>query len=253
VRQQPLTRLVDAIRQDLADGAYTPRERLVEADLVTRYGSPRAAVREALIHLASEGLVERAPHRGARVRGMSLVEAIETAEVRRELESITVARAAERATPAERHDLLTLAQSMREAAGRDDVGTYLRLNARFHGAINAIAQHTIAQAILAQFQHRPIDRFFLEPFRPVPPTASVEAHFRIAAAIEAGDPVGAEAAMYEHLTDLVDLLRRFENGSASDAQAGHQHAGARRNARGIGSDSDGKIVNNQVDNFVAEA
>jgi DNA-binding GntR family transcriptional regulator len=216
-RQQPLNRLVGALRQDLADGAYSPHERLVEADLVERYGAARAAVREALIQLASEGLVERAPHRGARVRGMSLAEAIETAEVRRALESIAVARAAERATPAERQAILALAHALADAARADDVGIYLRLNARFHRSIHAMARHSTAQAILAQFQHRPIDRFFPDPFRPVPPTASVEAHLRIAAAIEAGDPAQAEAAMHEHLTDLIDVLRRFERGSASGA------------------------------------
>ena len=207
--------LVEALRGDLADGEFSPRERLVEADLVVRYGAARAAVREALIQLASEGLVEREPHRGARVRGMTIAEAIEAAEVRRALESLAVARAAERATPAERQGILALARSLADAAAADDTPTYLTLNAQFHRSIHAMARHTTAQAILAQLHHRPIDRFFPEPFRPIPPTASVEAHVRIAAAIEAADPAAAEAAMHDHLTDLIETLRRFEQATAS--------------------------------------
>lgn len=207
----PIEQVAEAIRTDLADGTFSPHERLVEADLVDRYGAPRAAVREALIQLAAEGLVEREPHRGARVRGMSLAEAIEMAQVRRALESITVRQAAVRATPEQRAAIVALADALCDAANAGDVGTYLKLNARFHRSIDAMAGNETAREILVQFGRRPIDRFFPEPFRPIPPTASVEAHKRIAAAIGTADPVEAEAAMYEHLSDLVNLLRRFEH------------------------------------------
>ncbi len=207
-----LSALLDAIRRDLAEGAYHPRERLVEADLVARYATTRAAVREALIQLTTEGLIERAPNRGARVRAMSIEEAIEIAEVRRALESLCAARAAERGTPAERIELLTIARSLHAAATADRVGEYLSINARFHSVIHAMARHTTAQTILGHFQHRPIDRFFPQPFRGQPPTASVDEHERIAAAIAAGDSAGAERAMHEHLTSLVDTLRRFDRG-----------------------------------------
>lgn len=205
--------LASTLQRDLADGVYGPHERLIEADLVARYGASRAAVREALIQLASEGLVERMPNRGARVRGMSLEEAIEIAEVRRELESLAAARAAERASATQRADLRALAESLRDAAAGGDVGTYLRLNASFHGEIYEAAGHSTARAILEQFRRRPIDRFFPEPFLAVPPTASVDAHLRIASAIADRDAKEAETAMYEHTTELIRLLRRFEERS----------------------------------------
>lgn len=209
-RRQHVDTLVADLRSDLAGGLFSPRERLVEADLVARYGAPRAAVRDALIQLASEGLVERLPNRGARVRGMTLHEAIEIAEVRRELETLAAGRAAERATTAERSDILTLSEALRDAVRAEDVNEYLRLNARFHRRIHAIARHATADAILAQFEPRPIDRFVPEPFRPIPPTNSVEAHIAIARAVAVGDATAASAAMYEHLTSLVDDLRRYE-------------------------------------------
>lgn len=205
-----LTALAEVLRHDLSDGVYSPHERLVEADLVARYEAPRAAVREVLIQLASEGLVERTPNRGARVRGMSLDEAIEIAEVRRELESLSAAHAAERATPAQRADLLALAEQLRDTAAAGDVGTYLRLNARFHAGIYEAAGHSTARAILEQFRRRPIDRFLPEPFLAVPPTASVEAHLAIARAIAEHDATGAEVAMHEHITALIELLRSYQ-------------------------------------------
>lgn len=205
-----LTALLAALRRDLAEGSYHPRERLVEADLVTRYSTTRAAVREALIQLASEGLVERLPNRGARVRGMSLDEAIEIAEVRRALECLCAARAAQRGTPAERLRLLSLSRSLRIAAQANQISEYLTINAEFHSIIYGMARHETARLILEQFKHRPIDRFFPQPFRGRPPTASVDDHERIAAAIAAGDADQAEAAMRDHLSNLVEMLRRYE-------------------------------------------
>jgi DNA-binding GntR family transcriptional regulator len=206
---QALVALLQVLRRDLAEGVYHPREHLVEADLVDRYGASRAAVREALIQLTAEGLIERTPNRGARVRAMTLDEAIEIAEVRRALEALCAARAAERGTRDQRDLLVELATEMRGAAEANRVSEYLALNARFHEAIRLMAGHTTASAILEQFRRRPIDRFFPQPFRARPPHASVVDHERIAAAIAAGDPSAAEAAMFAHLTKLIDDLRHF--------------------------------------------
>ena len=200
--------LLTALRHDLAEGAYHPRERLVEADLMARYSTTRAAVRDALIQLASEGLVERVANRGARVRGMTIEEAIEIAEVRRELESLCASRAAVMGTPAERLRLLGMAKELRMAATANQVSEYLRVNATFHDAIYAMAGHVTAQRILEHFQHRPIDRFLPQPFRGRPPTASVDEHERIAEAIGAGDAAAAAQAMRIHLTSLVETLER---------------------------------------------
>jgi DNA-binding GntR family transcriptional regulator len=205
-----LAALLKSLRADLAGGAYHPRERLVEADLVARYGTTRAAVRDALIQLTSEGIVERLPNRGARVRAMNIAEAIEIAEVRRLLECLCARRAAERGTDEEIRTFEAIATSLHQAAVAGAVSEYLTYNARFHKAIAEMARHDTAQAILAQFQNRPIDRFFPQEFRTSPPAASVHEHEQIARAIAARDGEAAEKAMYEHLANLVSLLKRFE-------------------------------------------
>jgi DNA-binding GntR family transcriptional regulator len=215
--RRPVPDLAASIRHDLATGVYHPRERLVEADLVARYGTSRGAVREVLIQLTTEGLVERLPNRGARVRGMTLEEAIEIAEVRQALETLCARLAAERATPGERADIKVLAEGLRDAAAANDVPAYLHLNARFHRTILGASHHATAVVILEQFNNRPIDRFFPEPFRPVPPTASVEAHFRIALAVADADADAAGRAMHEHLSALIETLVR--SGAAAGRRA----------------------------------
>ena len=63
----------------------------------------------------AEGLVERIQNRGARVRAISLDEAIEITEVRMALEGLCAAKAAERATGEDRTELRRIGERMREA------------------------------------------------------------------------------------------------------------------------------------------
>jgi DNA-binding GntR family transcriptional regulator len=208
--------LVARFRRDLAGGAYYPRERLIESDLATRYGTTRAAIREALVQLSAEGYVESEPNRGARIRPMSISEAIEIAEVRRPLESLCAGRAAERATEAQRTEIVTLAAAMREAAAEGRIGEYLDINAHFHSLIYEISAHATATRILGHFQHRPIDRFIPDVFRHRPPAASVADHEAIAEAIASGDAARAELVTRDHMTSLVQTLRRYEAMAAQD-------------------------------------
>ncbi|WP_159014749.1 GntR family transcriptional regulator [Acidisoma sp. S159] len=62
--------IVEALRDDIVFGRLHPRERLVEADLVLRFRSHRAAVREALLALEQAGLVDRQRNKGASVRDL---------------------------------------------------------------------------------------------------------------------------------------------------------------------------------------
>ena len=93
--------VLDELRAAILAGEFVAGQRLVEVDLCERFGCGRFAVRAAIPVLASEGLVDVQRHRGARVRIIPLAEAIEITEVRRLLEGLIAARAAERATRAE--------------------------------------------------------------------------------------------------------------------------------------------------------
>src|SRR5690348_3070334 len=90
-----------AIRVAISRGDMPPRYRLVEAELVALTRSSRSAVRLAIDALAAEGLVERIQNKGARVRVVSLEEAIAITECRMPLEGLLARKAAERITDAE--------------------------------------------------------------------------------------------------------------------------------------------------------
>ena len=88
-------RVVDDIREAIVRGEYAPNQRLIEADLSATFAASRATVRTALLELANEGLVERMPNKGSRVREISMDEAIEILEVRISVEGLCASKAAE--------------------------------------------------------------------------------------------------------------------------------------------------------------
>ena len=131
--------VLEALRDAILAGEFAAGQRLVEVDLCERFGCSRFAVRAAIPVLASEGLVDVQRHRGARVRVIPLSEAIEITEVRRLLEGLTAARAAERVTPAEAAGLEDILREMRVAVGAAELLRYSDANARLHARIRSIA------------------------------------------------------------------------------------------------------------------
>ena len=78
--------LRDQLEQDIVTGTLRPGERLDEQSLAARFGVSRTPIREALMQLASAGLIELQPRRGAFVASLSLKEVIERFEVMAALE-----------------------------------------------------------------------------------------------------------------------------------------------------------------------
>lgn len=202
----PTMALADRLRDDLTRGEYHPRERLVESELVDRYGFPRATVRAALLQLQAEGLVDRSPNRGASVRGLSIEEGIELAEVRRELEVLCARDAAIRADEAGREALRTAMEAMRLAADTGDVRAYRQSSIGFHERIIALSQHTGAFRQLAGIRNHNLQRHFPGAFQDADFSASLEDHLRVGEAIADADADAAGDAMREHLDRVVRIL-----------------------------------------------
>jgi DNA-binding GntR family transcriptional regulator len=208
----PTLPVVDAIRAAIAEGEFVPNQRLVEADLSERFGASRAAVRTALVQLSSEGLVERVQNRGARVRAVSLAEAIEITEVRMALEGLCAAKAAQRLTDDDRARLREIGEAMRAAVASGDLLGYSELNRRLHGLVRALAGQATAGAILERLRGQNVRHQFQLAMHPGRPAVSLPQHLEIIEALCAGDPDAAEAAMRRHIRSVIDTLPEVEAG-----------------------------------------
>jgi len=197
-----------ALRGAIITGALQPNERLVEDQLAQSLGVGRAAVRNALIRLEQERLIEHERNRGARVRLVSVDEALEILEARRALEALTAGRAAEQVTKAEARTLRGALADMHALLDKGDLIAASDANAAFHRQIVEIARNETVKRLLhslnsqmVRFQYRTI----LVPKRA---GRSYEEHSAIVEAVCAGDARGAERAMRRHLTNVEAALRQ---------------------------------------------
>ncbi len=199
--------VTQALRAAILKGEYAPRQRLVEIDLCERFGTSRFIIRAALQDLAAQGLVEFQRNRGARVRDISLAEAIEITEVRILLEGHLAARAAERVTRSEAVMLRGIMKDMRSAVDKSELLRYSDLNAQLHASIRDIAAHETSARLLRELRDLTVRHQFSLSLVPGRPTVSLPQHEAIVAAITARDPAKAERAMRAHLQSVIEAFR----------------------------------------------
>ncbi len=215
---QPIP-VVDAIRDAIAEGEFAANQRLVESDLSERFGASRGSVRTALLQLSSEGLVERMPNRGARVRAVSLAEAIEITEVRMALEGLCAAKAAKRLTEEDRDRLRGIGAAMQDAVATGDLLGYSDLNRQLHSLIRALGGQATAQAILERLRGQNVRHQFRLAMHPGRAAVSMPQHLEIIEALCAGDPEAAEDAVRRHLRSVIDALPAVNSASRRRIQA----------------------------------
>ncbi|MEV4173425.1 GntR family transcriptional regulator [Nonomuraea sp. NPDC049709] len=199
--------VLDAIRDGIMRGEFVPDQRLVEADLSERFSASRSSVRSALLQLANEGLVERVQNRGARVRAVSLAEAIEISEVRMVVEGLCAAKAAERVGPAEARELRELGERMSEAVASGDVLGYSAANQALHRRIRELSGQSTAGGVLERLRAQLVRHQFRLAMQRGRPAVSLGEHLAIIDAICAGDPEAAERAARRHLLGVIEALR----------------------------------------------
>src|ERR1051325_8929806 len=110
----------------------SPGTVLSEQALAVRLKIGRTPIREALQRLSRDGLVVIMPRRGIMVSEINLRLQLRLLEVRRELERLMAALAAERATPEERREFAEVGEAMLAAAARSEDIAFMRLDQRFN-------------------------------------------------------------------------------------------------------------------------
>ena len=198
--------LTARIRDAILDGDFAPHQRLIEADLSDRYEASRAAVRTALMNLAGEGLVERLPNRGARVRAISVQEAIEIVEVRIGLEELCARKAAARLTPEGASDLAELRERIGRAVDGGDLVGYAALNQDMDRRIRELSGHATATQLLERLRAQSARHQFRLAYQPGRIAQSAPEHIAIIDAVLARDPDAAARATRAHLEGIVALL-----------------------------------------------
>ncbi|GHH91465.1 GntR family transcriptional regulator [Streptomyces capillispiralis] len=195
------------LREAILRGEMVPAQRLVENELAERFGVTRASIRAALIELESQGLVERIRNRGARVRVVTVEEAVAITECRLVLEGLCAAKAAAAVTDGQLAELTRLGAEMRKAVAGGEPLTYSELNHELHVRIREFSGQRTAVALLERLNAQLVRHRFQLALRPGRPQRSLNEHLAMIEAIEARDPQAAEAAVRAHLTSVIEALR----------------------------------------------
>jgi len=130
----------DALRYAIIALAIEPGSVLEETALCRQYKVSRTPVREALIRLSSEGLVELAPNRGARVATLQFIDVVDHYEAMEIFQPITCHFAAVRSTPADIKAIKAQLAKFCRAVERADYEGIIRFNYDLHSSI-AAASH----------------------------------------------------------------------------------------------------------------
>ncbi len=230
-------RLYEIVTQKIAEqiesGFYKVGGRLpAERDLALSFGVSRPTVREAMIALELDGLVEVKMGSGVYVSARKPlggkandtdIGPFELLEARRAIEGEACALAAERMTDAIAQELRDLVAEMDEENHRDIVQSE-DADRRFHFTIADATQNSaIVQAVKGLWEARdrsPQYNALATKVRALGVAPRVDEHLVIVDALQRNDPVAARAAMRDHLTRVIEsLLQATESEAIEEAKA----------------------------------
>jgi DNA-binding GntR family transcriptional regulator len=136
------------IREKILTGVYPPGSALLQDVIAAEFGVSKIPVREALVQLRAEGLVDVFAHRGFQVRPLSSMEVDEVFRLRSQIEPEAVAEGARRAQP-EDHGAARLAfGNLNDALAAGELYDSGDLNRTFHLALIVPRLQPIAAEIL---------------------------------------------------------------------------------------------------------
>lgn len=127
--------VADALRAAVVSGEMKPGQLYSAPTLAAQFGVSATPVREAMLDLAKQGLVEVVPNKGFQVTSISDAELDQITEIRMLLEPAAAAAAARRAKPADAADLQPLARAIVDAAASGDLISYIEADLEFHARL----------------------------------------------------------------------------------------------------------------------
>ncbi|HEX2825838.1 MAG TPA: GntR family transcriptional regulator [Burkholderiales bacterium] len=212
-------RVADELRRSILTGRYGVGERLVEERISGDLRVSRVPVREALRMLATEGLIELRPRRGAVVSALTVPAAREMIEVRATLEGLNARLAARHCDRAVLAELEGVLEQGNAAAHTEDLPQLVELNARYHDLLARAGANSVLGDMMRSLRDR-TGVLFAE-VRVLRARQSWDEHAAILKAVAGGDEDLAATLATRHVLNAGELyLTQLESRDAGGAEAG---------------------------------
>lgn len=192
-----------ALRERIVLGDLKPGQVLREKELMEEFDIGRTPLREVLIRLNTEGLIEIVPYSGIYVSSVEFQELVDVIEVRGPLVRMVGKLAAERATEEEIEKMKNFLNKFEDGLNEKEL---IKLDSQFHDLINLASHNQVLHEMLQALRDRvlrlwilPKDKSFAHSFR--------EDFQRIIAAIEKKDGQLAANLLTRHTKSFIERIK----------------------------------------------
>lgn len=193
------------IQQQIAEGVYRPGDRIVETRLAKELDVSQAPVREAMLELATMGLLEERPYSGTYVRNFTIAEIEDIFNTRAFIEEYAAKRAAKQVTE---EQLAEMEAVLDEMDRNRELSAFVHLDVEFHGLVmDAAGSPALKRAWtllrMAEWTYlcAAITAFSLDEL--------IAQHRKIYQYLKAHEEASAGAYMFLHLKGFGDELGRY--------------------------------------------
>ncbi|GAA1367114.1 GntR family transcriptional regulator [Arthrobacter rhombi] len=201
----------DYLREHVLVDARMQGRFLNEKQLAEEIGVSRTPVREALLLLVADGLVEMIPQRGAQIPVLSGRDISELMEMRQVLEvhAAEVALASGNPPIGEMEQIIAEQEALRSAGGEDNAQAFIERDAAFHQVLIDSTGNALMSASYNKLRVRQVLVGVAALYRSADRQLHVcQEHRGIVEALRADDATAARAAIVSHLAVTRDVLLR---------------------------------------------
>ena len=199
--------IVARVRDMIIEGELAPGSRLHEGNLGKMLGVSRTPLREALKFLASEGLLELSPGRGAVVRQFTAKDVHDSLIVLGSLEGLAGRLACANATDAEIREVRQLHDRMMEMYQKRDRLPYFKLNQNIHSTILRLSKNEALVSVHGVLQARLKRIRYIGNEGPEKWAGAVADHEEIISALEARDAERLSKVLTAHMERTWERVR----------------------------------------------
>jgi DNA-binding GntR family transcriptional regulator len=195
----------DILRDEILDLDLPPGSPIDEVQLASRLSVSRTPIREALVRLASEGLVTTLPNRSTVVSSIDFLNLHTFFDALTLMYRVTTRLAAEHRSHADLERIRVLQAEFARAVEAQDALAMIATNREFHAAIAEAGQNPYYTGLFCRLldEGRRILRIYYSSFNDRLPQRYVDEHEDMIAAIEAGDVERADRLASAHADQIV--------------------------------------------------
>ena len=194
------------IKEKIVTLELPPFSVINEQALMEELELGRTPIREALLRLAAEGLVDIVPRRGMFVASIKITDLQKIFEVRRLLEGFCARLAAQRITEEQIAQMEAILQRL-EQVQNGDVEALMSIDERFHAVLYQAADNEFLAETLERLYAPSLRLWHLALDRLNDVRGAIEQHRGVAEALKAGDGARAEALVQQHVTQFQQEIK----------------------------------------------